>query len=369
MTRKNDHYLWENPDWPHFQWDWSIVAQTLGSVRFQQGKLLGKVASLGFDLGNDAYAKVLIEDAIQTFAIEGQVLNRGFVRSSVAKRLGLVDSQKPTDQVADGIVEVLLDATINQHKLLTKKRLCGWHAALFPTGYSGIHKITLAGYRKTPIEVVSGLGDRSTVHFKGPPPDRVADEMARFLMWFRQSKNEEGLIRAGLAHLWFVTIHPFDDGNGRLARALTDMALAQDEKVQQRFYSLSTQINRDRKGYYDALEVSQGGGGDVTPWLMWFLGCLERSIANSDTLLGIVMIKSKFWEKHGKLTLNDRQRKVLNKMLDGFQGNLTNQKYRGMTKTSPATAIRDLMDMVQKGVLVQNPGGGRAISYQLFKEI
>jgi Fic family protein len=374
MTRSR-RYIWQFPTWPEFQWDSTVLLNPLGDCRFQQGSLLAQMRELGFEVRQQARAEVLIAEALKTSEIEGVHLNEGAVRSSVARRLGLPSAGLPVinNPLADGVVEILLDATQNHRRKLTAERLFGWHAALFPTGYSGIHKIRIAAWRddrEGPMQVVSGPMGRERVHYQAPPAERVNDEMKRFFSWWNKSRNEmDGILRAGVAHLWFVTIHPFDDGNGRIGRTITDMALAQDENLATRCYSLSSQIMTERDTYYEVLEHTNKKGGDITQWLKWFLACMSRAILNSNRLLSNVMQKARFWQRNAKTDLNDRQRKAVNRLLEagqeGFEGGLTNRKYAGMTHVSRATAQRELADLVKKGILRLNPGGGRSVSYDL----
>lgn len=319
-------------------------------------------------------AEVLVEEAFTTAAIEGEKLDRDSIRSSVARRLGLPTAGlPPTVRHVDGLVEMLIDATSRHDDPLSRDRLKGWHAALFPTGYSGMHKILIGEWREgsDPMRVVSGPIGKERVHYEAPPAHRLEGEMAQFLEWWHSPSPEimDGLIRAGLAHFWFVSIHPFEDGNGRIARAITDMALAQDECTGRRLYSMSAQINAERDDYYRVLERNQRGDGDVTDWQVWFLGCLERSIHRSEAEVQTALQKARFWQSHAETDLNERQRKVVNRLLDAgpgkFEGGLTNRKYVGMTKVSRETAKRDIADLVGKGILVRNPGGGRSVSYDL----
>jgi Fic family protein len=327
---------------------------------------------LGFALSEEARAEILANETVKTSAVEGTVLNLDSVRSSVARHLGLPSAGFPVfDRYVDGIVEVLLDATNNYDLHLTAKRLCGWQAALFPTGFSGLHKVKVGKWRgKESMRVVSGPVGREKIHFEAPPHERIEREIKRFLVWWsKSSKKLDGLLRAGIAHLYFVTIHPFEDGNGRIARAITDMALAQDEKMGKRFYSISTQIMAERKKYYDVLELSQKGGLDITDWLIWFLQCTERAIINAENIVSKVMAKDSFWKKNGVGEINERQRKVINCLLDvgpgGFAGGLTTRKYVSIAKTSRVTAYREIADLLEKGLVKQNEGKGRNVSYDI----
>ncbi|HEX9022447.1 MAG TPA: Fic family protein [Geobacteraceae bacterium] len=368
------HYLWQHNNWTEFHWDANALLAPLGECRLRQGMLLEKMRGLGFELETEAVADVLVEEAVQTSAIEGERLDEKAVRSSVARRLGLPSAGLPVSRDADGLVSVLLDATQKYDELLTAERLKGWQAALFPTGYSGMHRIVTGGWRgEEPMRVVSGPVGRETVHFEAPPVERVEAEMRDFLLWWVESRGKsEGILRAALAHLRFLTIHPFEDGNGRIARALTDMALAQDEREPRRFYSLSSQIMAEREAYYNILERTQKGDGDVTAWLVWFLGCMDRALKNSERLLGNVLAKGAFWRQHAGSPLSERQRKVINRLLDagpgGFEGGLTTRKYASLADVSRATAFREIAQLQEWGMIRQNPAGGssgRNVSYDI----
>lgn len=367
-------YIWQCDLWPKLTWNSDTLLSLLGRARLTQGNLLGRVRRLGFSLGEEARADILTEEAIKTAAIEGEHLNPQMVRSSVARHLGLREAGLiSVIRPVDGLVEVILDATQKYDEPLSADRLKGWHAALFPSGYSGFHKIRVGRWRgKESMRVVSGPVGKEKVHFEAPPGKDVESEMRQFLRWWESSrKAADGMLRAGLAHFYFVTIHPFEDGNGRIARALTDMALAQDENVNIRYYSLSSQIMEERNGYYDILEkCSKGDSLDVTKWLVWFLESFERAIRRSDKIIGNVLAKADFWQEHAQTELNERQRKVLNRMLDagrgGFVGWLTTRKYVSMTKTSRATAFREISDMIDKRALRQLPGKGRSVHYDLI---
>jgi len=371
-------YIWQQPSWPQFRWDNAALMKPLGLCRFQQGSLLTQMRELGLEVRQQARAEVLIEEALKTSEIEGERLDPNAVRSSVARRLGLTTAGLPDvrNQHADGVVEILLDATQDFEKVLTAERLFGWHAALFPTGYSGLHKILVATWRDDrdgPMRVVSGPVGREKIHYEALPADRLAGEMDQYLRWWRESlQDEDGLLRAAMSHLWFVAVHPFEDGNGRIARTLTEMALAQDEALSTRYYSLSAQIMADRESYYSVLERTNKGDGDITEWILWFLNCMSRAILRSNELLTNVMQKSRFWQHHVQTELNERQRKVITRLLDsgpdGFEGGMTNRKYAGIAHVSRATAQRELADLVEKGVLRMNEGGGRSVSYSLCWE-
>lgn len=366
-------YVWQNANWAEFTWDNDALVKPLGQARIHQGRLLSKVEALGLKFSSEARAEILIEETVKTAAIEGQTLHKDAVRSSVARRLGLPTAGLPaSNRSIDGLVDVLMDATANYDQPLTAERLMAWQAALFPTGYSGLRKIRAGQWRgPEPMQVVSGPVGREKVHFEAPPSDRLDSEITGFLQWWEKgSKNYEGLMRAAIAHFRFVTIHPFEDGNGRIARALTDMALAQDENLGARFYSLSTRIMAERDEYYRVLERCQKGNGNITEWLVWFLECFERAVEHSERLISSVLAKARFWQRHGQTLLNERQGKVINRLLDagpgGFEGGLTTRKYVSMAKVSRATAFREIADMVKKQVLKQNPAKGRSSSYDLI---
>lgn len=364
-------YVWQRPEWTRFQWKNENILLTMGECRMLQGKLLGRLADLGLPLENHAQMEILAEETLKTAAIEGESLNVKAVRSSVARKLGLPSAGLPVDRHVDGLVSVLLDATKNHDEYLTEKRLFGWHAALFSTGYSGMHKISVGKWRgDKSMQVISGPIGHETVHFEAPPSDRIPNEIRRFLGWWEESRgNTEGLLRAAIAHFWFVTIHPFEDGNGRLARALTDMAVAQDDRQSIRYYSLSSQIMAERETYYDVLERCQKGNGDITEWLTWFLCCFCRAINRSEKLLATVLDKAAFWKANAQSALSERQRKVINRLLDagrgGFEGGLTTRKYVSIAGVSRATAFREMDHLVELGILKQNPGRGRSASYDL----
>ena len=365
-------YLWDKPGWPAFTWDERSLARLLAHVSREQGRLLGKMEALGFDLRSEAHLRILTEDVVKSSEIEGEKLEPDQVRSSIARRLGLdIGGLALADRNVEGVVEMMLDATGNYTEALTEERLFAWHASLFPTGRSGMRKIRAGCWRDDssgPMQVVSGPVGREKVHYEAPPADRVPDEMAKLLRWFEQPGDIDPLLIAGLAHLWFVTIHPFDDGNGRIARAIADMALARSEKTGQRFYSMSAQIRIEHKDYYDTLEGTQKGGLDVTRWQNWFLTCLLRAIEGAQEILGTVLGKARFWERFAKEPLNERQLKVLNRLLDGFEGKLTTSKWAKIAKCSQDTAYRDILDLIDRGALQKDSGGGRSTSYSLIIE-
>ncbi|OQX24738.1 MAG: cell filamentation protein Fic [Desulfobacteraceae bacterium IS3] len=365
-------YIWQSANWHDFRWQSDLLIEAVGRTRFSQGKLLSEVHALGIHLSQEAQAEILTEETVRTSEIEGLKIDRESVRSSVARRLGLpsVSLRKP-DRYTDGLVDVLLDATINYNTPLTAERLKSWQAALFPTGYSGLCRIKTGEWRSGSMQVVSGPIGREKIHFEAPPADRIDPEISKFFSWWETSAGKiEGLLRAGIAHFYFVTIHPFEDGNGRIARAITDMALAQDERLPFRFYTLSAQIMAERDEYYHILERSQKGDGDITAWLSWFIGCLERAIKNSEILIAKVLAMAAFWQRHSQTPVNDRQRKVINRLLEagsgGFEGGLTTRKYVSIAKVGRATAYREISDLLNKGILRANQGKGRSVSYDLI---
>lgn len=362
-------YIWERTEWPALTWDNESLSTLLARVSREQGRLLGRMEALGFKLRSEAHLRTLTEDVVKSSEIEGEKLDTDQVRSSIARRLGLnVGGLVPADRDVEGIVEMMLDATGNYTQPLTVERLFAWHASLFPTGRNGMHKIRVETWRDDsggPMQVVSGTIGKQKVHFEGPPAVRVPREMKKFLRWFETPGDTDPLLIAGLAHLWFVTIHPFDDGNGRIARAIADMALARSENNPQRFYSMSAQIRHVRNDYYTRLEHTQKGGLDITPWQDWFLNCLLRAIEGVQNTLGAVLEKARFWERFAKEPLNERQIKVLNRLLDGFEGKLTTSKWAKIAKCSQDTAYRDILDLVERDALRKDAGGGRSTSYSL----
>jgi Fic family protein len=363
------NYIHELPDWPRFRWSGERLAQPLAEVRHQQGRLVGRMEALGFNLRQEAVLKTLTEDVLKSSEIEGEKLDAEQVRSSLARRLGVdIGALRPADRQVEGVVEMMLDATRHYNQPLTAERLFAWHAALFPTGHSGMTRIMLGAWRDDspgPMQVVSGPVGRERVHFEAPAAARLDREMSAFLDWFNKDNELDEVLQAGLAHLWFVTIHPFDDGNGRIARAIADMALARSEKSPQRFYSMSAQIRQERTAYYDILEQTQKGTMDATPWMDWFLGCLSRAIEGAQTTLAAVLSKARFWDAIRDVPLNDRQRIMLNRLLDGFEGKLTTSKWAKLTECSQDTALRDILALVEHGMLVRGPEGGRSTSYAL----
>jgi Fic family protein len=366
-------YIHESPDWPQFHWDKDKLAEPLADVRHRQGRLIGRMEALGFGLREEAVLRTLTDDVLNTSEIEGEKLNPEQVRSSIARRLGMdIGALAPSDRNVEGIVEMMLDATRKFDEPLTDERLFGWHAALFPTGRSGMTRITVGAWRddsKGPMTVVSGPISKEKLHYEAPIAARVDGEMRAFLQWLNATLEIDPVMRAALAHLWYVTIHPFDDGNGRIARAIADMLLARSENSPQRFYSMSTQIRDERSDYYDVLERTQKGTLDITPWMEWFLGCLGRAIDGAQSTLGAVLVKARFWERHQSVSLNDRQRYVLNRLLNGFEGKLTSTKYARIAKCSQDTAGRDIRALVEHGMLVRSPSGGRSTSYDLVLDV
>jgi Fic family protein len=362
-------YIHQLPGWPRFHWNEETVAALLGAVRHKQGRLLGRMESLGFSLQKEAELEALTLDVLKSSEIEGEKLNAEQVRSSIARRLGMdIAGAAPADRRVEGVVEMMLDATQNFDKPLTEERLFAWHAAMFPTGRSGMRKITVGAWRNDaegPMQVVSGPLGKEKVHFEAPPASLLDHEMSRFIAWANKPDSTDLVLRSAMAHLWFVTIHPFDDGNGRIARAIADWVLAKSENSPQRFYSMSAQIRRERKAYYDLLEETQKGTLDITPWMQWFLECLGRAIDGTETTLAAVLHKARFWERYAGTTINERQRLILNKLLDGFDGKLTTSKWAKMTKCSHDTALRDIQRLIDIGILVKEPAGGRSTSYSL----
>lgn len=376
-------YIYQLKGWPKFVWDQEKITAFLGPVRNRQGKLVGRMEALGFALRAEAQLKTLTLDVLKTSEIEGEILNAAQVRSSVARKLGLdIAGLVPSDRHVDGVVEMTLDATQNFKKPLTRDRLFGWHASLFPGGRSGLHKITTGAWRKDshgPMRVVSGPIGREKVHYEAPPAACLSKEMKAFLDWLKRGAEIDPVLKAGIAHLWFVTLHPFDDGNGRIARAIADMQLARSDGSAQRFYSMSAQIRKERQDYYAVLEKIQKSprrgdgekepslaeGIDITFWLEWFLGCLDRALDSTETVLADVLKKARFWEEHPSASMNPRQRAILNKVFEGFEGKLTSSKWAKIAKCSQDTAHRDILELVEKGILVKDPAGGRSTSYSL----
>ena len=359
-------YIYQNPDWHRFVWDGEKVQKLLFDIKKAQGYLLGKMDTLGFEVKNNAYMQVLTENIIKSSEIEGEILDRHSVCSSVAHRLGFdIGGEINSSRHIDGVVEMMLDATQNFTEAMTKKRLVGWHAALFPTGYSGIYKIYVGDYRKEEMKVVSGYLGKEKIHYKAPEANLVESEM-NDLLYYINNDNTDNLIKAGIVHLWFVIIHPFDDGNGRITRALTDMLLAKSDENKFRFYSMSSQIQKNRKSYYNILEKTQKGSMDITDWLVWFLENLLQAISSSDEILANVIQRAEFWHKHSETIFNERQKKVLNRFMDNFEGNLTSTKWAKMCNCSQDTASNDIKDLINKKIL-KKIGDGRNTHYALKK--
>ena len=362
-------YVWQTSDWPRWRFDLAALAGPMADVSRAQGLLIGRLADVGMPLRDQASLTTLTEEVLNTSEIEGERLSAESVRSSIARRLGVdIGALAPIDRHAEGIVEMVLDATQNCERPLTRERLFSWHGALFPTGYAGLSRIRVGTWRDDaggPMQVVSGSVERRRVHFEAPPAERLATEMSRFFEWINTPGAIPPLIKAGLGHLWFVTLHPFDDGNGRIARAIGDLLLARADGSPQRFYSLSAQIQRERKAYYDILETTQKGGMDVTEWLAWFLESLHRAVGQAQHTLDAVLTKARFWHRWASLPLNERQVKLLNRLLDGFDGKLTSSKWAAIAKCSPDTALRDINDLLAHGVLCKMDGGGRSTGYML----
>lgn len=359
-------YIHLLPDWPQLASDQEKLALSLASLRHRQGRLLGRMEALGFTLQNEATLNTLTLDVLKSSEIEGERLNPDQVRSSIARRLGMdIAGLVSSDRHVDGVVDMMLDATQKHREPLSRNRLFGWHSALFPSGRSGLYKIKVGAWRDDDIQVVSGAMGKERVHFQAPDASRLESEMEKFITWVNSHAPLDPVLKAGIAHFWFVTIHPFADGNGRIARALADMLLARADGTAQRFYSMSAQIQRERRDYYDSLEEAQKGTLDITRWLEWFLACLDRALTNTETLLGQVISKAQFWERANSHVLSERQKRVLNKFLDGFEGKLTSSKWAKMAKCSQDTALRDIQDLIEKGLLIKEDSGGRSTSYTI----
>lgn len=366
------HYIHQLHDWPNFTWAPEAVLTSLGTVRHLQGKLLGKMSALGFVLQQEAALETLTLDVLKSTEIEGEFLNPEQVRSSIARRLGMdVPGLVASDRHVDGVVEMMLDATQRNDQPLTAERLFGWHAALFPTGRSGMYKIAVGAWRddsKGPMQVVSGGIGQERVHFQAPDAGRLDQELSAFIDWFNQEDKMDPVMKAAIAHLWFVTVHPFDDGNGRIARAIADMQLARADGSRQRFYSMSAQIRLERSRYYEILEHTQKGDLDITEWLVWFLHCLTSALMATDSTLARVLAKAKFWEQHRSTVLHERQRLLINRLLDGFEGKLNSSKWAKIAKCSADTALRDIQYLMDKGILRKEAAGGRSTSYELAEK-
>ncbi len=364
-------YIHQKENWPNFEWNSTSLIQLISEVRNLQGKIVGKMEALGFDLRNEAVLETLTLDVIKSTEIEGEILDIAQVRSSLARRLGIeIENSVYSERNIDGIVDMLIDATHNYKKELTKERLFSWHFALFPIGRSGLFEITVGNWREDttgPMQVVSGAIGKEKVHFEAPNSEHISNEMEIFLEWFNSNKKIEPIIKAGIAHLWFVTIHPFEDGNGRISRAITDMLLARADGISQRYYSMSSQIRKERKSYYEILEKTQQGSLDITNWLNWFLNCLLNSLKSSETILIKVLHKHRFWNKYATEIQNERQKNMLNRLLDGFTGKLTTSKWAKINKCSQDTALRDIQFLIDKGILAKEKAGGRSTNYELIE--
>jgi Fic family protein len=369
MNSGDYKYIWQASDWPGWRFDLAALAGPMIEVSRAQGVLMGRLTDVGMALRDQASLAALTEDVVKTSEIEGEILNVESVRSSIARRLGVdIGALAPVDRHVEGVVEMVIDATANCNAPVTSERLFGWHAALFPTGYSGLSKLKVATWRDDasgPMQVVSGPIGRQRAHFEAPPAHRLEAETGRFLVWVNGASNEPPLLKAGLGHLWFVTLHPFDDGNGRIARAIGDLLLARADGSPQRFYSLSAQIQRERKAYYDILERTQKRSMDVTEWLSWFLDALHRAVDQAQFTLDAVLAKARFWQRWATMPLNERQVKLLDRLLDGFEGTLTSSKWAAIAKCSPDTALRDINDLLTRGVLRKTDAGGRSTRYEL----
>jgi Fic family protein len=362
-------YIYQQKNWPHFKWDNESLMVLLSKVRNMQGKLIGRMEAMGFKLRNDAVLETLTLDILKSNEIEGENLNPDQVRSSIAKRLGMeISGLIPSDRYVEGIVEMMMDATQNFEKPLTKKRLCGWHAAMFPIGRSGMYKIITGNWRDDstgPMQVVSGAMGKEKVHYQAPEASVLDGEMKAFIKWFNKEEKLDPVLKAGIVHLWFVTLHPFEDGNGRIGRALTDMLLARADGSSNRFYSMSAQIRLERNEYYNILEKTQKSTLEVTDWLNWFLDCLKDSLSATEITLDKVIRKHQFWNKHAAIVFNERQKQLLNKLLEGFDGKLTSSKWAKIAKCSTDTALRDIQDLIGKQILRKDQAGGRSTNYEL----
>ncbi len=362
-------YIYEYDKWPEFTWNDKQISVVLGKVRHLQGKIYGQMGALGFSIKEETILSTLTLDVLKSSEIEGEILNYEQVRSSIARRLGLEYAGIiHVDRNVEGVVEMMLDATQNYDKLLNQERIFGWHAALFPTGWSGMHRIDAGCYRDGEMQVVSGSMGKEKIHFQAPSPSVVKKEMDAFLDWFNKETDIDGVLKAAIAHFWFIIIHPFDDGNGRIARAISDMLLARSEESTQRFYSLSNQVLTEKKKYYEILQQIQHSSGDITDWLDWFLNCLYRALEITEDTLKRVLKKADFWDRNKETILNSRQRLMLNKLFDGFYGKLKSSKWAKITKCSTDTALRDIKDLIEKGILKQEKSGGRSTNYELTEE-
>ena len=364
-------YIHERKDWPTFRWDQQGLPNQLAAVRHRQGRLIGRMEGLGLHLREEAVLSILTQDVLKSSEIEGEILDGEQVRSSLARRLGLdIGALTPADRHVEGVVELMLDATQKYEEPLTDERLFGWHAALFPTGRGGMQKIQVGNWRDDhsgPMQVVSGPIGKERVHYRAPAANQLPSEMSQFLKWFNEPPSIDPVLKAAEAHFWYITIHPFDDGNGRIARAIADLALACSEQSPKRFYSMSAQIRLERGDYYDILEQTQKGSLDITTWMRWFLGCLDRAFDRAEDTLAGVLRKARFWESFAGESFNERQQKIVNRLLDGFEAKLTSSKWAKLAKCSQDTASRDINDLVKRSILVKDAAGGRSTSYSLFE--
>jgi Fic family protein len=367
--RRISTYIYQQKNWAGFAWDSDALMPKLGIVRHMQGKLSGKMEALGFSLREEAVLETFTIDVLKSSEIEGELLQPEQVRSSIARKLGMdISGLVRSDRHVDGVVEMMMDATQNYNQPISQKRLFAWHTSLFPTGISGMHKIAVGKWRNDtngPMQVVSGALGKERVHYQAPDADLINAEMNHFIKWFNSKEIIDPVLKAAIAHLWFVTIHPFEDGNGRMARTITDMQLARADGNNQRFYSMSAQIRVERNKYYDILEQTQKGTLDITVWLTWFIDCLISALTATEKTLHNVLAKAHFWEKHTTTALNERQHKMLNKLLDGFDGKLTSVKWAKINKCSTDTALRDIQDLIKKSILQKDPAGGRSTNYLL----
>ena len=370
--RRLNIYIHQQPGWPEFKWSDDEILPLLIEVRNLQGRVIGKMGTLGFELRNQANLEILTQDVLKSTEIEGELLNPEQVRSSIARRLGLdVPDLIASDRNVDGVVEMMLDATENFDKPLTKERLFGWHSALFPSGYGGIYKIIVGKWRDDstgPMQVVSGPMGKEKIHYQAPGAHLLNEQITVFLDWLNDTKQLDMVLKAAIVHLWFVTLHPFEDGNGRIARTITDMFLARSDNQSIRFYSMSAQIKKERNKYYKTLEKTQKGDLDITGWIVWFLNCLLNALKSSETLLSKVIFKHYFWSKNALRLENERQKKVLTMLLDGFKGKLTTTKWAKICKCSQDTALRDIRDLIEKKILYKLPGGGRSTAYNIIRK-
>ncbi len=359
-------YIYEHKNWTNFSWNDKAINVIFGEVRLMQGKIIGQMNALGFSAKEEATLTALTLDVVKSSEIEGELLNYDQVRSSIARRLGInTAGLVPSNRHIEGVVEMMLDATQRHTLPLTEKRLFGWHAALFPTGYSGPYKIEVGQYRTGEMQVVSGAMGKEKIHYEALKPELVKIEMDKFLEWYNTKDNLDLVLKAAIAHFWFIIIHPFDDGNGRIGRAIADMLLARAEGSGERFYSMSSQILIERKQYYEVLQNVQHSTGDITKWLEWFLNCLKNAMLATETTTQAILHKAEFWKRHKHTSINERQRLMLNKLFDGFEGKLQTSKWAKITKTSTDTALRDIKDLIEKGILQQTNKGGRSINYEL----